>query len=258
MHNKKEEKKIKNLLLEYKSPPINPGQKQRDILHAATFLQERALLYQKGFWLRIWEQICYISRFTWLAQFVFLVLGCCLMMEFKNNDAVIFLSALSPLIGIIGFTEVNRSFSRDMWELEQVCRYNLKQIIGMKLFILGGADLLVIAILFGVCQRGEYTFALTLIMALLPFNTANSIYLFLLRRCRHCSNYILVMTGIILSLFDGWISSYLILDMEIYHRSLSPVLLTGSLLFTCGLVIFMGYGFLNTLQKEDKTIWNFG
>jgi hypothetical protein len=97
---------------------------------------------------RIGNQFKYISPLLWLAQL--LAVGLCIFLINQINsstDITAVLSAIScivALLGVVGFPEVCKSFSYQMWELEQSCKYNLRQIVAIKLSIIGTIDLLIV------------------------------------------------------------------------------------------------------------------
>lgn len=68
-----------------------------------------------------------------------------LMFEVPYENALVVCSLLTPLLGALLVPELARSFSEGMWEMEQVCFYNLGEIMAFKMVILGGVSGVLIA-----------------------------------------------------------------------------------------------------------------
>lgn len=126
---------------------------------------------------RIGNQFKYISPLLWLSQL--LAVGLCIFLISQINsstDITAVLSAIScivALLGVVGFPEVCKSFSYQMWELEQSCKYNLRQLVAIKLTIIGTLDLLIIlAITFFTCLQTELPMWEMALYLFVPFNLA--------------------------------------------------------------------------------------
>lgn len=100
---------------------------------------------------QLFNQLKYISPLLWIFQLLFF--GVCLFMIYQidnSTDVTWLLSTISfvvAFLGVIGFPEVCKSFSSQMWELEQSCKYNLRQIVTIKLSVIGSVDMLIVFIL---------------------------------------------------------------------------------------------------------------
>ena len=100
---------------------------------------------------RIFNQLRYISPLLWGAEGI-AVISCVLLISQinTNTDITLVLSSLSffmALLGIAGFPELCKSFSCQMWELEQSCKYNLRQLVSLKLAIIGMIDLVLVLVI---------------------------------------------------------------------------------------------------------------
>ena len=95
---------------------------------------------------RILNQIKYISPLLWGTELVVFAICVWIVSQTSvDSDITLVLSSLSfcvAALGIFGFPELCKSFPFQMWELEQSCKYNLRQIVTLKLAILGTLDLL--------------------------------------------------------------------------------------------------------------------
>lgn len=111
---------------------------------------------------RIFNQFRYISSLLWMAESVSAILCILIISQINvNTDITLALSSLSfimALLGIVGFPELCKSFSYQMWELEQSCKYNLRQLVSLKLFIIGMIDLVLV---FGIASATKYSNRIT-------------------------------------------------------------------------------------------------
>ena len=124
---------------------------------------------------------CVINQFRHLSPALWFtdaaVLAFCMLVIRRTGDGAdrellfSFLSFLAALLGTLGFPELCRSFSCRMWELEQSCRYDLRQITSVRLFLIGMTDLVLLLLVSGmVSSRTEILFWETAVYLLVPFN----------------------------------------------------------------------------------------
>lgn len=104
----------------------------------------------------------------------------------RRNIMVSAISFIVALLGVVGFPEICKSFSYQMWELEQSCKYNLRQLIAIKLTIIGTLDLLIIlAITFFTCLQTELPMWEMALYLFVPFNLACIASFFVTTRARN-------------------------------------------------------------------------
>lgn len=144
---KNQDRYFKKKLGAYTVAPADEMDIQKTILAGKQLLMKNPV-QELRWYKRIVNQFKYISPFLWLSQL--LAIGLCMLLISQMNsdtDITAFLSAISfivALLGVVGFPEICKSFSYQMWELEQSCKYNLRQIVAIKLSIIGTIDLLII------------------------------------------------------------------------------------------------------------------
>lgn len=138
---------FQKILGAYTVAPADETDIQKAVLAGKQLLMNNPV--QELRWYRkIVNQFKYISPLLWLSQL--LAIGICMLLISQissNTDMTAILSAISfivVLLGVVGFPEICKSFSYQMWELEQSCKYNLRQIVAIKLSIIGTIDLLII------------------------------------------------------------------------------------------------------------------
>lgn len=173
--NKKQDSLISRLN-EYKiSPAENDDVKKT--LEAGTKLILQSHTQRLSLRCRILNQFKYISPLLWGADIAMLAICIFIIQQINaDTDITLALSSLSffiAILGIVGFPEICKSFSYQMWELEQSCKYNLQQIVTIKLVIIGVFDLLVITILAVVTsQQIKLPLWETALYLFVPFNLA--------------------------------------------------------------------------------------
>ena len=147
---------LKKQLDEYTVAPANELNIEKTILVGKQFLSQNPV-QELGWHKRIFNQFKYISPILWFAQL--LAFGLCVFIISRTNgdtDITLVLSSISfivAFIGIVGFPELCKSFSYQMWELEQSCKYNLRQIVAIKLSIIGMIDLVIVLIISVLTDR---------------------------------------------------------------------------------------------------------
>lgn len=134
---------------------------------------------------RIFYQFKYISPLLWGAESASTILCILIISQINaNTDITLALSSLSffmALLGIVGFPELCKSFSYQMWELEQSCKYNLRQLVSLKLFIIGMIDFVLVL---GIASATSVQIGLPLwkiaLYLFVPFNLSCIVAFFLL------------------------------------------------------------------------------
>ena len=167
-------KHIQAELKKYDIPAADFSDMQRTIAAGKSLLSGRR--YQRvNVMGRIRSQITYISPAVWMAQFLLLLLCVYLMKDRSSGSDRQMLFSVASLfaasIALIGFPELCKSFSCGMWELEQACKYNLRQLMSLKMAIVGVADLICMALISVLCSGySALPFWQVGIYLLVPFN----------------------------------------------------------------------------------------
>lgn len=170
----KDFKRVRAELKKYEIPPADFSDMQSTIVAGKRLLSSKR--YQRinviG---RVKSQVKYISPKIWIMQFLLLLLCVYLMKNIApGSDSQLLFSVTSlfiTLIALLGFPELCKSFSCGMWELEQSCKYNLRQLISLKMIILGVADLICVALISAVCSGySTLPFWQVGVYLLVPFN----------------------------------------------------------------------------------------
>ncbi len=138
---------FKKILGTYAVVPAGEANMQKTISAGEQLLMQNPA-QELRWYRRIVNQFRYISPLLWFFQLLAIGLCMLLIQRIGNGaDMTAVLSAISfivAMLGIIGFPEVCKSFSCQMWELEQSCKYNLRQITAIRLSIIGTIELIVL------------------------------------------------------------------------------------------------------------------
>lgn len=189
---KDQDRYFKEILGAYTVAPADETDIQKTILAGKQLLMKNPV-QELRWYRRIVNQFKYISPLLWFSQL--LAIGICMLLISQissDTDMTAILSAISfivALLGVVGFPEVCKSFSYQMWELEQSCKYNLRQIVAIKLSIIGTIDLIIIlAITLFTSLQTELPMWEMALYLFVPFNLA-CIVSFLLQALREIKTW---------------------------------------------------------------------
>jgi hypothetical protein len=196
-------------------------------------------------------QIGYIRKRVWIISCLLFVLALFVLRTENNFNLVWLISSVLPFVSLLTTTEIARSASYNMAELEMSCKYNFAGVILTRLGILSFFNLLLFGLIiilfsgeigFGVLRTGLYM--------LVPFMLTCSLSLFTLNRLR--SRETIYICGVI-SCFTG-ISNALFTTQ--YSRAFS----SEYMLFWGGafiiLVICAITETIKLIRKTEEMQWN--
>lgn len=247
----KDEKKIREVLRHNVVPSLDKSFYKVLVKNVLGELESKPLVSIKIPWIRrVFMQIPFLSKGTLFGQAVILLAGIYIAMNGKDQRYLMVMSICMPLVGVVGGLEILRSFASGMWELEQTCRYDLRQLMGMKLFITGITDLMSLGIWTVLGNIRGSGISHMLIFVLIPFNISNIVYLLILKIFgRNCSGFVFAAAGVGMSMIMMFMNQ-LFADLELYTRELS--LFAGILgsMASFAVLGILGYRFLNHLKEE--------
>lgn len=91
------------------------------------------------------NQLGYIRICFWISGLLFILVALFITLLYGTNTSSIYLiSALLPFISLTALLELMKSRAYQMEELEMSCRYNLSQIMLMRMIIIGFMDFLLL------------------------------------------------------------------------------------------------------------------
>ncbi len=198
------------------------------------------------------QQAGYIRRSFWLLSFLFLA-GALLILRW-DIIPVIGLSAISallPFLSLLGISEINRSRSFHMAELEMSCKYNLGEVTLVRLFISGFVHLIILLmVLLFAKDHLEYGIIRAALYLVVPFLATSGLSLFAVNRLHTRDTF--YVCGCIAG-FTGIGSSFLLGTGSIFYKQ--ELLLIWVLAF----VLFTVLLFMETvklIKRTEDMQWN--
>ena len=220
----KDIKRMQTALEQYSVPQADPADIINTIQVGKRMLAGKAF-HHLSFAHRFLAQFRYISSVLWFTQIALVALCMIVFGDFSDTDNTYIklsvISACVALITLIGFPELCKSFSHNMWELEQSCKYNLRQVVAIKMLIIGLADLLTIlglTLIVGL-QSGIPMIQVALYL-IVPFNVTCIISFVILSFLRDKSN-IHAQTAI--SVFVLLLLFFIFNKLSIFHADMVNV-----------------------------------
>lgn len=253
-----EEKQLMNLLKQYKAPDMEQSRVEQMERRLYQELSGTFLTPEKRMLGGIWSQAGYISPVTWMFQLLILLAGAALVSMQTEEALWLGMTVLVPLIGLVGVPELAKSFHCGMWELEESCFYNLREIVMMKMVIFGVVDGVLLLAMLWMAGRGGMGFTESVAAILIPFNCSNAIYLELFRFFkRRCTGYVLAAAAFltimvflsfrqVMPLMPAAVSGLAVEMAAVLAGGISLLALLGS-----------GRHLLKHMKKEEQTLWSF-
>lgn len=249
--NRKQEEELRAFLEKARQPQIDEERKRQTL---ELLKLERKCLHvrvKKPYRTRVWEQMAYISPAAWFLQGILaLVLGYELCAAEREALLAILLFC-APVMGVVGFTEILRSYRKNMWELEQACRYNLRQLMGMRLLIFAVVDSLVAGGVMLIGIQVGIEFGELLLCFLIPQMLSDSVYLYLMN-CfrRQFQGTALVGAAIVMGALWMWVFGIIIENPGVLRRLSEPAALLMIVLGSVGLLALGCVRFLKGIEIE--------
>lgn len=195
--------KIKELFRNSKLPPIDSVKKTDAVNSLLKTANSRPMPTKRNFFEILTGQIGFINKGCFCIQFLASILGIWILTAYKASQPakpMMLLSAVFPILILACLSEMQKSFSSGMWELETVCRYDLKMVISIRMMVLSGINLLILLLLSALCSYALLmSTAMACIYLLLPF-LFTSLILFILTAKFKISTYGFYTAGIAITL----------------------------------------------------------
>lgn len=202
---RKEEKQIKRILMR-SCPPEADREKvdalKRELNSRAGGMDLQVCAPGEPLGTRILRQMPYITGWVWMVQAaVVALLGLAAGQNMTDMEAGMFFSLVAPILALLPVVDIVRSYGHNMCEMEAACRYDLRQITAMRMCIIGGADILLLALGGWLYREKCGSIWEFVLFVLLPFLASSSLYCWeLYRFSAGCSGFVLLGTGILLEL----------------------------------------------------------
>lgn len=155
--NKKLKKEIKNVF------EISEPKRKYEFINSLNYPMDSMLN-------SYFSQIGYISKSYWIYTSLIIIILIFGARCFVINEITYFISGIIPFFTLIGITEISRSSSNNMRELEMSCRFDLDKIIFMRLMIVGCSHFIIILInLIIFANQTEFGYLRYVIYSITPF-----------------------------------------------------------------------------------------
>lgn len=249
------DEELKNILLQVKGPAIDSQRKEAAVCFVMSSKKERRGLTRITYWERLRSMVGYLSGGYWIIQgFLLLLCGYCAA---AGGEKILVLATTAPLLGCIGCTEIQRGYACGMWELEMSCRYDLRQVMLLKMQIFGGVDLAAILCLMIFAGSTGAAFPQMLVTILLPYLLSCSVYFLLL--CvtdRKVSNYVMIGVGVFMAVATQMVFSFLD-DVSWNVINTHAEWAALAVLAAADLLLLAMRWFWKTCDMEGKKAWSF-
>lgn len=251
------EEELRRMLLSAKNLKIDKIRKETDIRGILQSARNTRGLPRLSYWERVCAMAGYLSLWVWGMQAaIILACGYLVCISDWRGSQMLFTMA-APLIGCIGCIEIQRGYSCGMWEMEKACRYDLRQVVLLKMQIMGGIDLAIVLCMVGYSKGLGTTLSGAVLTILVPYLLSSFVYFMLLCRMdRRISNYLLVGTGLIMSFGSGMFVNCI--DAVSWERINAHGEWTAVLtLAALDLMVIAMKRFLKSCDREENGRWSF-
>lgn len=233
---RREKEQIERILMRNRPPEtdeekISALKRELDVRAGSMDLQ--ACAPGEPYGVRLLRQIPYITGWVWIVQAAAAVLfGFAASESMTGMEAAIFFSFAAPVLALLPVVDIVRSYGHNMCEMEAACRYDLRQITAMRMCVIGGADILLLALSGCLYQEKCGSIWEFILFVLLPFLASSSLYCWELHRfSAGCSGFVLLGTGILLELGCYPVLRDIYLRMTLEHPERIPAIALSAAVF---------------------------
>ena len=133
----------------------------------------------------ITAQVRYIRKRIWLASFLLVAAVLTGLAYMDSTDFIWVVASFLPIFALAGITEISKSMSYNMAELEMSCKYSFSDIVLARLGIIGGVNALAFTLITAALFRGGGLGIIPLVVQLFtPYLLTTALSLFFLNRTR--------------------------------------------------------------------------
>ena len=199
-------------------------------------------------------QVGYIRKRVWIITLLAIVPALIILFSNITENVLGFVgiaSSLLPFIVLMGMTEIARSISHNMAELETSCKYSFSDIILARLGILGCTNMMMFVVVIAsfritgdveVLRLGAYLFV--------PFLLTCSLSLFALNRLRSKESvYICGGVSCFVSILNAFLSNK-------YRIAFSNEYMMFWVIAFCILLIWTAGEIIRLIRRTEEYQWN--
>jgi hypothetical protein len=199
----------------------------------------------------LFAQIGYIRKRVWVVTFLIIIPLFFLNISEDVLGYVWIFSSLLPFIALAGITEIARSVSYNMAELESSCKFSFSDVVLSRLGILGCADMILFIVIITVFRINGGVDTLRLgIYLIVPFLLTCSLSLFALNRMRSKESvYICGGISSVVSISNAFFST----RYPLAFSSENMVFWTAAF---CVLIICTAYEVVKIIRRTEEMQWS--
>lgn len=236
------DRKLKSALKQSFAPP--PTQQRNQFINSISYPKTK-------FSQVLISQIGFIRKWVWIL-FVLTVCFSYWYMEFANapENAIAAVSAILPFFSLCTITEIYKSVSCNMEEMELACKYNLPKIALMRLGILGGLSFALLILLAVIVGKNDFGTLRNLVYLAVPYLLSS--YMSLLAILKFQSKETLYVCAVI----SGMVSIFVVMA-SINYRFIYHVNFTFMWAITLAVLVgLLFFSIIRFIKSQEELQWN--
>ncbi len=197
------------------------------------------------------SQIGFIRKRVWIL-FVLSVCFAFLYAEVSNvsENIVAVVSAILPLFSLCTITEIHKSKAYNMVETELACKYNLPEIVLMRLSILGGVSFALLILLVAIVGKSDFGTLRNTIYLAVPYLISSYISLLVILKVHSKETiYICATTSGMISIFIAIAS----INYKFIYNANFTLIWTITFVVLVGLLFF---SLIRFIKSQEEIQWN--
>ncbi|ONI46227.1 hypothetical protein AN641_01985 [Candidatus Epulonipiscioides gigas] len=197
----------------------------------------------------------FLSQIGFIRKRVWVVFALCVYFAFWyvniaeiTNHTISVISAISPLFILCVTSEIYRSTTYNMDELELTCKYNLSKITLMRLCILGVINFIMLLVFIILTRNNDYGVLLSAIYLAVPFLLSSYLSLLIISKI-HLKENIYICAGVCSS-----ISIFMLNGTYSFIYNMEYIYLWVIAFFTLSLLLM--HCFIRFIKLQEELTWN--
>lgn len=250
------DKELKHLLQNMERPSIDRSRKEQTMKMVLENAGNVRGVPRISHGRRLRTMASYLPWWFWTAQAAVLLL--CGFAAAMNGGALLEVAAWAlPFVGCLGGQEIQKGFSCNMWELEQSCLYNLREVQLLKMQVTGITDLVILLVVIGMCVGRGISLTGCMLTLAVPFTLSAATYFWVMHKAgRKVSNYTAWGLGILAAFLSAG-TSIAIRDFIRWSNQKEALWMWMIGLAAAALLLFSLRSYLQGCDGEEKKTWNF-
>ncbi len=199
----------------------------------------------------------FLSQIGFIRKRVWFMFAICTCFAFYNvntieigSNIISTVSAILPLFVLCATSEIYKSTSHNMGEMELVCKYNLSKIILMRTGILGTTSFVMLILFICITTNTDYGMVRSIIYLTVPFLLSSYLSLLIISRL-HLKETVYICAGVC-----GSVSIFMLLASVnynfIYDASITYIWVMAFFILSLLLV----HCFIRFIKLQEELQWN--